>query len=121
MKKIGILRLLLILSLLGNIVLICFFYHQKDIKNRVYTDMQIPPCTELSAAETYRRIFVEKNDSVYRKYFGEYYVNTPVQSLMLACTYRLLKPGKETDRDIEAVMAELKGMYGAVPDLQARK
>lgn len=113
----------LIMSIIMNIYWgITFYYSKKDkIENFSYLDQKSPDCLELFNKTNYQKIFIEKNDSTYREYFNRFFVNTPGQSFLLACTFYLLSNDKKIKRDIQAVLSEMKGMYGTAPDIELLK
>jgi hypothetical protein len=117
-------RILLFVSITFNIVLAILLYYasgrSSNVEQVTYLDQNSPECTVLFKDDVYQKFFIERDDSTYNEYFSKFFVNTPVQSFMLACTFHVLKPSKEIDRDLKAVLLELKGMYGHAPTIQLK-
>jgi len=121
-------KLILVIGLLSasailNIYWGIKFYYCKDDKNEnfSYLDQRSPDYLELFNKNNYQKIFIEKNDSTYREYFNRFFVNTPCQSFLLACTYYLLKNDKKNLDDLRSALREMEGVYGAAPSMQILK
>lgn len=66
----------------------------------------------------FERIFLEKNDSVYKTIFNLPFEEYPVQAYLLACTYYMLKKDNSARNDFRMMSAEIESIYGKPPKIK---
>lgn len=113
----------LTISIIMNVywIVTCYYYKVDAVDDRIYLDQKSPDCQELFSKENYQKIFIEKNDSTYQRYFNRFFVNTPGQSYLLACAFYLLKNDTKSLEDLRSAIREMEGMYGKAPDMEILK
>lgn len=115
-------KVFLIGSIIVNIILVILLYKtscdNKAHEKYSYLDQKSPDCSEIFLEDNYQRIFIERNDSIYRYYYNSFFVNNPGQSFLLACAFYMLN--NNNSKDFEPVLLELKGMYGVAPELKLK-
>ncbi|HXT85208.1 MAG TPA: hypothetical protein VN704_12925 [Verrucomicrobiae bacterium] len=109
-------KIIAIISLTINFVLAFFLIknlNQKEIKLN-HIDF-LSKNEDLSNPYNFKKIFIEKNDSIYKAVFNNSYKNLPVQAFLLSCTYYLIKKDNNQKKDIKIISSKLKRIYGKSP------
>jgi hypothetical protein len=115
-------KVIAIFSLVINLVLGVLLFKPSSSKTTKYsTGDTLAKEKDLSVRYNFEKIFLEKNDSVYREVFNKSFEDLPVQAYLLACTYYLLKKDTITKKDIEMISSEIKGIYGRAPNIDSLK
>ena len=106
-------------SILLNIVLIILLVkHSTNKTNNINTyPVEFKKENDLTNKFYFEKIFIEKNDSVYKMVYNRSFEDLPVQAYLLACTYYLIKKDSSSKKDIEMISSEIKAIYGKSPSI----
>lgn len=113
----NIFKIVAVASLVANIILLVIIFRGCDQDQLSYTGQEIPKNQNLTDTFNFKKIFLEKNDSVYKVVFNKSFEDYPVQAYLLACTYYLLKKDEITKKDIEMISSEIRSIYGKSPEI----
>jgi hypothetical protein len=108
----------LVFSLVLNFVVIfyCAFLQKKINKYEQRSEIDNTH-GNLSIQHNFKKVFVEKSDSVYKIIFGTSFENNPVEAYLIASSYYLLTKNPAIKKDIMMVNTELQPIYGTVPEI----
>lgn len=109
-------KIISIVSIVINIVLLFVIFKNYNENKSINVPM-LPQDKDLSSRYNFEKIFLEKNDSVYKIVYNKSFEDLPVQAYLLACTYYLLKKDSSSKKDIEMINSEIKAIYGKAPDV----
>ena len=114
-------KLFFFISLVINIILVSYFISTSKLKGDSHTKNQVIQDKDLSVQYNFKKIFIEKNDSVYKRIFSLAFENNPVQAYLLSCTYYTVTKDTTIKKDIKMIGTEIKAIYGSVPNIEEVK
>jgi hypothetical protein len=115
-------KLYFIISLIVNIILVSYFISTNKWKGEDgHTINQNIQKENLSVQYNFEKIFIEKNDSVYKRIFSLAFENNPVQAYLLSCTYYTVTKDTTIKKDIKMISTEIKAIYGSAPNVEEIK
>lgn len=114
--------ILFIISFLVNILLCCWAYLTKTTirEEKIIINTEKSYVYQLSNAETYKKVLIQKDREAYRSLFDSTFEELPVQSFLLSSTFYALTKDSIAKRDMEAVKVELKARYGFAPQASGK-
>jgi len=106
------------ISIVINFTLLFLLFIKFNNKENNIKDIpKLSQNEDLSNRYNFEKIFLEKNDSVYKNVFNRSFEDFPVQAYLLACTYYMIKKDTSIKQDIVMISSEIKGIYGKSPDI----
>ena len=108
-------RIITVVSVAANFIFLFMLY--KSTKSKVVNTATSSVSKDLSIHHDFEKIFLEKNDSIYRMIYGKSFEELPVQAYLLACTYYLVKKDSSSKKDIQMISSEIKAIYGKSPEI----
>src|SRR6516164_4181048 len=110
-----------ICSYLLNLIFVIILIKNLSANDSKQSVQRMSPKTDLSINNNFQKIFIEKDDTLYRAVFNKSFEDLPTQCYMLACAYYLLKRDSNTLNDVKMITSEIKGIYGRAPEIQLCK
>lgn len=116
MKKISI---ILYVSLALNLILayVIFTNAKTATKNKLALDYKPSLNIDLSDKYNFQKIFIEKNDSVYRSVYNKSFEDNPVNAFLLACSYYVITNDTIHKKDVIMANTELEAIFGKSPSI----
>ena len=109
-------RIITVVSVAANFIFLFMLYKSTNRSKEVNTSIS-SVSKDLSIHHNFEKIFLEKNDSIYRMVYGKSFEELPVQAYLLACTYYLVKKDSSSKKDIQMISSEIKAIYGKSPEI----
>jgi hypothetical protein len=106
-------KMLIAVSVTLNIVLAgLLFFVGRTKKDAGIEPVKTSLHMNLADNDNFKKIFIEKNDSLYEVFYNKYFEDFPTQGYLLACAYYLIKKNDKTRKDIVMINSEIKAIYG---------
>lgn len=108
-------KVMLIISLSFNIILAMFFWKQrKELEFSRMIDKYNVDLSKIDNSpisdDNFRKIFIEKNDTLYRDIYNKAFENSSAEAYLIACGYYYVTRNKRAKEDIEQTYKEMKAL-----------
>lgn len=104
----GFFNLLLLILLLSN--------RSQSILNKPKDVGTLDENKDYSMAYNFRKIFIERNDSVYKEVFSKSFEDLPEQAFLLSSTYFFLTKDSLVLKDMKVACSQLESIYDSCPE-----
>ncbi len=102
----------LIFSLLANIGLLIFCFYIKKDPELIPIDGKNPmPDYEITSTDNFKKVFFDRNDSLYKDLWGEAFENEPEKAFLISCAYNYVTQDTSAIHDIKISADQLETMY----------